>query len=92
MDFLLAKCGFRRGIHVHGAVPMICDGTQTYEDSFFYYPEFATAYLSTSTGGSLLNGQYTWAVVYKHFDASGQLTRSSPVFTAQSHDHHKSNI
>ena len=68
------------GGHISAGVPMICDGTQVYEHTFFYYPEFASAAVALSGQGYLF-GTYTYAVVYKYFDATGQLARGSPVFT-----------
>jgi hypothetical protein len=63
-----------------GAVPMLSDGTQTRELGFFMYPEFLAA--TTAAGSSnVLTGTYFWAIVYKSTDASGQTTRSAPVFT-----------
>lgn len=68
--------------HIAGGVPFTCDGTQTYEHTFFLYPEFVSAQVGPSgvsqTFGTSL-APYQYAVVYKHFDATGQLTRGSPV-------------
>ena len=74
--------------HIAGGVPFISDGTQTFEDNFFFYPEFASATLAPSGFGQTWGTQsedegYLYAVVYKHFDATGQLTRGSPVFTPE---------
>ena len=66
--------------HIAGGVPFTCDGTQTYEDNFFVYPEFASCSIAPN-GFAQTWGTYGYAVVYKHIDATGQITRGSPVFT-----------
>jgi hypothetical protein len=64
-------------LHIAGGVPFICDGMSSFEDNFFYYPEFA--YMAVSGVG--MTGAYTYAVVYVNQDAAGNLHRSAPVFT-----------
>lgn len=68
-------------LRVSGSVPFISDGTQTFEDSFFNYPEFVVAQAGSSGTSCVLNGTYQWAVVYTYTDASGQLFRSAPGFS-----------
>ena len=66
-------------LHVAGGAPFVVDGQSSYEDCFFYYPEFS--YATQSGSGSSLTGAYTYAVVYVNQDAAGNLHRSAPVFT-----------
>lgn len=73
-----AEIGSRLG--VASGVAMVCDGAGVYEDSFFYYPEFA--YCGAPAAGGL-TGTYQYAVCYAYTDSAGLLARSSPTFTAQ---------
>ena len=70
-------------LHIAASCPMICDGTQTYEDGFFYYPEFSYVDQTGPKDINPLAGVYTYAVLYSCMDATGQVTRSSPVFTEE---------
>ena len=65
------------------SVPTVCDGVACFEDSFFYYPEFATVSVPASGGVTWTNGNklLSYAVVYVSQDGSGQLQRSAPVYT-----------
>lgn len=69
-------------LHLSGSVPFVSDGTQTFEDGFFFYPEFAAVSLAGSGTNVLTTGTYVYAVVYVCPDATGALQRSAPVFTA----------
>ena len=68
-------------IHLSGSTPMVSDGTQTFEDGFFFYPEFANTSLAASGTTVLGTGTFGYAVVYVCPDATGALQRSAPVFT-----------
>ena len=57
-------------LHIQGGTPFVYDGATTYEDNFFYYPEF-TNVTTTGTGTPLDTGSYTYAVVYVYADSAG---------------------
>lgn len=67
-------------LHIQGGTPFVYDGATTYEDNFFYYPEF-TNVTTTGTGTPLDTGSYTYAVVYVYADSAGLVHRSAPYFT-----------
>jgi hypothetical protein len=70
-------------LHIQGGTPFVFDGATTYEDNFYYYPEFTTATLvgTGSTIPSSGSASYTYAVVYVYPDSAGLVHRSSPYFT-----------
>ncbi len=79
---LLYQAGEISGaLHIAASTPFVSDGTQTFEDGFFFYPEFANATLAASGVTVLTSGTYGYAVVYVCPDATGALQRSAPVFT-----------
>ena len=67
-------------LHIQGGTPFLYDGGNTYEDNFFFYPEF-TAMATTGTGTTLTTGAYTYALVYVYADSAGLVHRSAPYFT-----------
>jgi hypothetical protein len=66
-------------LHVAAATPMVLDGSQAFEDNFFYYPEFS--YVSQTGSGNSQSGTVSYAIVYAYQDAAGLLHRSVPFFT-----------
>ena len=76
---LLYRCDeMGQELRISGATPFVCDGGTTFEDNFFYYPEFS--YVTQGGSGGTLSGTYGYAVCYVYQDAAGKLHRSVPVF------------
>ena len=68
------------GVHIATGCPITFDGYDILEDGFQNYPPGIT----TSGGTSNATHSYQYAVVYRRVDASGNILRSSPGFTAPS--------
>jgi|HubBroStandDraft_1064217.scaffolds.fasta_scaffold00294_29 hypothetical protein len=66
-------------LHIGAGAAWLSDGLSTFEENFFFYPEFATA--AQAGSGSSLTGAYTYAVVFTYVDGLGLIHRSAPVFT-----------
>lgn len=66
------------GAHIQTSVPMLYDGTNVFEKSFFFYPEGSYATLAGTSGG--ITGAYGYAVIYRRTDANGNVHKSAPYF------------
>jgi hypothetical protein len=65
-------------LSVSGSVPFCSDAASTFEDSFFFYPEFS--YISLDGNTATFVGSYSYAVCYIYSDSAGLLHRSVPFF------------
>lgn len=63
---------------LNGGIVSSYDGVWVTELGFNVYPEPPRTGNSSSTGGNISNGTYTYVAVYRWFDAQGNLHQSSP--------------
>ena len=75
-DVLFQNAMLGRNLHFTGGILQIYDGRNVVESGFHLYPEDFSASPNTS-GGSMADGNYQYAVVYEWIDNTGQVHRSA---------------
>lgn len=65
-------------LHITGGVLKMYDGSKIVEHGFNIFPEDLTAGSTSTTGGSMVDGQYLYQAVYSWTDAYGQIHQSAP--------------
>jgi hypothetical protein len=67
-------------LYLSGGIPTVFDGVQVAEHGFLRDPD--SVGVLVSTGGSVDVGTHQYAIVFRWFNARGEMQRSSPHFTA----------
>lgn len=70
-------------LHITGGFISMYDGSNLVEHNFHLFPENLSAGSNVSTGGSMSDGTFQYAVVYAWTDNQGQLHRSAPSIPLQ---------